>query len=250
MRTFGLIGYPLSHSFSKKYFTEKFHSLHLEDCAYHPFEIESIELLPGLLESHPDLIGLNVTRPYKESVMAKMHETDAVATATRAVNTIKIIRGTHETRLSGFNTDAYGFENSIAPHLKNRHTKALILGTGASSRTVAFVFHKMGIDFAFVSRSGLPPALSYSEINDSVMAEYQVVVNTTPVGTFPDSDAFPGIPYDALTPDHLLFDLVYNPEESQFLKKGKAQGSAILNGYEMLRLQADKSWEIWNTNGY
>ena len=250
MRTFGLIGYPLSHSFSKKYFTEKFQSLHLEDCAYFPFEINSVELLPGLIDGNPELLGLNVTRPYKESVLAMMHDIDPVATATRSVNTIKIIRGSKEIRLSGFNTDAYGFETSITPHLKNRHKKALILGTGASSRTVAYVLTKMGIDFTFVSRSGVQPASSYSEINARKMSEYQLVVNTTPVGTWPDSDAFPDLPYDALTPDHLLFDLVYNPEESLFLKKGKAQGATTLNGFEMLKLQADKSWEIWNTNRY
>jgi shikimate dehydrogenase len=245
MRTFGLIGYPLSHSFSKKYFTDKFHSLHLDDCAYHAFEINSIELLPDLIRRNPELIGLNVTRPYKESVMAFLHSTDEIAASTRAVNTIRILRDANETRLSGFNTDAYGFETSVTPYLKNSHRKALILGTGASSRTVAYVFNKLGIEYAFVSRSGLPSSFSYTDLH-ARLSEYQVVVNTTPVGTWPDTNAFPGIPYDALTPDHLLFDLVYNPEESQFLKKGKARGAATLNGFEMLKLQAEKSWEIWN----
>jgi shikimate dehydrogenase len=177
--------------------------------------------------------------------MDLLHTTDAIAAATKAVNTIRITRQRNEIELSGFNTDAYGFETSIRPFLKRDHKKALILGTGASSRTVAYVFGKLGVEYAFVSRTG-KATLSYEQLNKEVISGYHLIVNTTPAGTWPEVNASPDIPYSFLSPEHLLFDLVYNPEESLFLSKGKAMGAVTLNGYEMLKHQAERAWEIWN----
>jgi len=245
MRNYGLIGYPLAHSFSKKYFAEKFRALRRTDCAYNNYELSSISGLPEIIRKDPCLLGLNVTRPYKESVFNLLNGTDPVAAATRAVNTIRITRSENQIRLLGYNTDAYGFETSLAPFLDSRHKKALVLGTGATSRTVAYVLGKTGIECGFVSRTGTS-GMTYTQLDERILSEFSVIVNTTPVGTWPDVQQSPDIPYQHLTAKHLLFDMVYNPEESLFLQKGKAQGSVTLNGYQMLTSQADKAWEIWN----
>ena len=244
MKLFGLIGNPLSHSFSKKYFTEKFESENLADFCYENFPIEDISGLPSLIKSHPDLIGLNVTIPYKEQVIPFLDELDPTAKEISAVNTIKISEG----KLKGFNTDVYGFMQSLLPLLETFHTHALVLGTGGSAKAVAFGLKKMGIDFHFVSRNPeMQNELGYADLDKDLIRLHKIIVNCTPVGMFPNVDEWPPLPFEYLTPSHLLFDLIYNPEETLFLKKGKSHGAKTKNGLEMLQLQAEKSWEIWNS---
>ena len=238
---FGLIGYPLVHSFSKKYFTEKFQKLHLDNYSYELFPIKNIGEFPALLADHPDLKGLNVTIPYKESVMGYLDDLDFSAEEVGAVNTIVISNG----RTKGYNTDLFGFKESIRLLLTDDHQKALILGTGGSSRAVAVALSSLGIDYQFVSRDS-GKGWGYSKLDKQIMEEYQVIINTTPLGMYPEVDSFPPIPYQYITPGHLLFDLVYNPGETEFLKKGKAMQAEVKNGLEMLYFQAEEAWEIWN----
>jgi shikimate dehydrogenase len=243
---FGLIGYPLSHSFSKRYFTEKFMREGFEGCQYELFPLKDIAELPSLLDLHPNLQGLNVTIPYKEQVIPYLDELDEGAAAIGAVNTIKRAGG----RLLGYNTDVYGFEQSLRSFLQAAgetpgQLQALILGTGGSSKAVAFALRQLGIRFRFVSRHPGPEALSYEEIDADRIRQYRLLVNTTPLGMSPKVEACPPLPYSALEPGHLLFDLVYNPALTAFLAKGQAQGAAIKNGLEMLELQAEKAWEVW-----
>jgi len=247
MRQYGLIGYPLTHSFSKKYFTEKFEKENV--CSsYLNFEIDTIEKLPGVIMNNPDLIGLNVTIPYKEKVIAYLDELDPSAKNIGAVNTIKILRPKNKNTLKGYNTDIFGFKNSLLPLLKDHHQKAMILGTGGASKAVKFVLNELGIDFISVSRKLKDDfTISYNEITEKLIAGHHVIINTTPLGTFPKTDRSPDIPYHLLTEKHLLYDLVYNPEVTQFMKQGKDRGANVKNGYEMLLLQAQKSYEIWNT---
>ncbi|MEJ6981157.1 shikimate dehydrogenase [Pedobacter sp. P351] len=259
MRKFGLIGYPLGHSFSKKYFTEKFEREGLTDCTYELFPMENIRDVEGLIESNSDLCGLNVTIPHKIGIMYYLDKVTPDAKAIDAVNCIKVIKQkpvesfftgeflTKKVRLEGHNTDAYAFEASLKPLLKKHHSKALILGTGGGSRAVAYVLDKLDIDFKIVSRRSVRKQISYAQITQSLMKDYTVIVNTTPLGTFPDIGSCPDIPYEFLTDRHLLYDLVYNPSETEFLKRGKTKGAAIKNGEEMLHLQAEKAWEIWNS---
>lgn len=261
MKKFGLIGYPLGHSFSEKYFTEKFKKEKLVDCTYQLFPIQHLSDLPKLLEHEDDLCGLNVTIPHKIGVMFYLDEIDKDAQEVDAVNCIKITHhnsisaifsgelctlNPHKPRLIGYNTDVYGFEKSITPLLENHHKKALILGNGGAARAVKFVFDKLNIDYKFVSRKPSKGMFKYSDLDKSVMEKYTIIVNTTPLGTFPNVDQCPDIPYQYLTKQHLLYDLIYNPAESTFLRKGKEKGAKIKNGLEMLELQAEKSWEIWN----
>jgi len=245
MRRFGLIGYPLSHSFSKIYFTEKFEKLGLSDAQYELFPLKSIDELPQLLSKHPDLRGLNVTIPYKEQVIPFLHELDETAAAVGAVNTILIGE-----KLRGFNTDVYGFRQSIKPFLTSKHERALILGTGGASKAVHHVLKTIGIDCGFVTRdkTKVPPgalAFHYEELNEHVMRAFKLIVNTTPLGMQPDANSFPPLPYAHLDAEHLLYDLVYNPAETEFMKRGKQNGAQVMNGLDMLRLQAEKAWEIW-----
>lgn len=243
MKQYGLIGYPLAHSFSKKYFTEKFQREHIVDCAYENFPLVDIDELPILLQSQKALLGLNVTIPYKESVFKYIDKLDETAREIGAVNTINIAGG----KLTGFNTDVYGFMQSITRMLEPYHHQALILGTGGSSKAVAWSLKKMGIAFQFVSRNPEgPEEITYAEAGRQI-SQSKIIINTTPTGMYPYIDASPDIPYEKLTASHLLFDLVYNPEETLFLKQGKAQQAKIKNGLEMLQLQAEKSWQIWNT---
>ncbi|MFI5134447.1 MAG: shikimate dehydrogenase family protein [Chitinophagales bacterium] len=242
-KLFGLIGYPLAHSFSKKYFTEKFKKEKISDCLYENFPLHSIEEFPSLIESHPDLLGLNVTIPYKEQVISFLDELDETSGKIGAVNTIKISQG----KLTGHNTDVYGFMNSIKDLLQPFHSSALILGTGGGAKAVAFGLMKMGIEFDFVSRNPDEKELRYEDLDEAVIHQYKIIINTTPVGMFPDIDSCPPIPYELLTSSHLLFDLIYNPDETLFLMKGKQQGATVKNGLEMLQLQAERSWEIWNS---
>lgn len=241
MRLFGLIGYPLSHSFSKKYFTEKFERESLTDCRYENFPIESIEKLRDVLKQNPNLEGLNVTIPYKEQVIPYLNEMSEVVKKTGACNCIKIREG----KLYGFNTDVIGIEKSITDFISPDCKKALILGTGGAAKAVAFVLEKLGITSQFVSRKALKNVYGYAELTDSIIASNFVIINTTPLGMHPAVNEAPSINYNAISNNHFLFDLIYNPEKTMFLEQGEKRGAAIKNGYEMLLLQAEESWKIW-----
>ncbi|MGM0619733.1 MAG: shikimate dehydrogenase family protein [Bacteroidota bacterium] len=246
---YGLIGYPLTHSFSKRFFTEKFEKEKI-DATYENFEIESISWFPETVNNNPDLIGLNVTIPYKEKVIPFLDELDEAAKKVEAVNTVKINRKENSVFLKGFNTDTYGFEASLKPLLKAHHKKALILGTGGASKAIKFVLNKLGIGFFSASIEELKEnEIRYEDIDQKMMEERLLIINATPLGTYPKTETFPPIPYEYISEKHLLFDLVYNPEETQFMKKGKEKGAAVKNGYEMLLQQALKSYEIWNSEG-
>lgn len=247
MKKYGLIGYPLTHSFSKRFFTEKFEKEKI-DATYENFEIESISRVPEIVKTNPDLIGLNVTIPYKEKVIPFLDELEEAAEKVGAVNTVKINHKEDSVFLKGFNTDTYGFEASLKPLLKTHHTKALILGTGGASKAIKFVLNKLGIGFLSASIEELKEdEIRYEDIDQKMMEERLLIINATPLGTYPKTETFPPIPYEYISEKHLLFDLVYNPEETQFMKKGKEKGAAVKNGYEMLLQQALKSYEIWNS---
>lgn len=238
-----MIGYPLVHSFSKGYFTERFEAMGRTDCRYENYAITSADALPALLETTEDLIGLNVTIPYKEAVLPYLDELDEVARAVGAVNCIHLKEG----KTKGYNTDVYGFEMSIKPFLENRYERALILGTGGASKAVAFVLERWGIPFHFVSRT--PQGgneLGYDVLKADVMHHFPLIINTTPVGTYPNIDSCPYLPYEGLSERHFLYDLIYNPEETTFLRLGRLSGAKTMNGHAMLILQADRSWQIWN----
>ncbi len=241
----GLIGKTLAHSFSKSYFENKFEEEKLANHSYELFELNSIEEFPELLKNNPNLVGLNVTIPYKESVIPFLDELDETAKEIGAVNTIKISRKEGKTILKGYNTDAKGFGLSIKPFLKNTHERALILGTGGGSKAVNYVLKNLGITTLFVSRNAKENELNYKDLNDYVMKFHKLVINTTPLGMSPNEDTFPDIPYSLLDESHTLIDLVYNPKQSQFLTKGKEEGTEILNGLSMLHHQANEAWKIW-----
>jgi shikimate dehydrogenase len=240
---YGLIGITLTHSFSPAYFKKKF-AAHGIDATYEAFPIPYIRELPALLESNPGLAGLNVTIPYKEAVIPYLDETDPVAQQTGAVNCIVIKDGYKK----GYNTDAAAFEQSLNPLLTPQHTGALILGTGGSSKTVAYVLTQLGIPFRKISRSNKGGGLTYEELTPDIISRHKLIINTTPLGMYPDTDAAPPIPYEGISEHHLLFDLLYNPAETKFLLLGKRNGAATKNGFEMLQLQAEASWEIWSAN--
>jgi len=245
-RIYGLIGYPLSHSFSRKFFTEKFSNEGI-DSEYVNFELENIAQLPHLIAAHPDLYGINVTIPYKEQVLKFLDFTDEAAARIQAVNTIKIIRSGHHVTLHGYNTDIQGFQESIQPILQKHHQKALVLGTGGASKAVVKALENLKIETILVSRNPEEKGeISYNDLDEDVLTSYKIIVNTTPTGSYPNIEGCPSIPFEWITPKHLLFDLVYNPEVTEFLKQGKLRGATIKNGLEMLHLQALASWEIWN----
>lgn len=247
MRTYGLIGYPLEHSFSQKYFTEKFKREGLSQYQYVNFPLEHIELINEIIDRDSTLLGLNVTIPYKQQVLRFLDEQDEISQKIGAVNTIKIDRTGGNVKLKGYNTDAYGFYHSLQPHLKKQHDNAIILGTGGSSRAIAYALRELGIHFIYVSRNPKEKSqLSYSDLCGPVLCNFQIIINTSPVGMYPDIQNAPDIPYEFISKDHILFDLIYNPEETLFLKKGKEKGAQIINGLSMLHLQAERSWEIWN----
>ncbi len=241
-RIFGLVGRNIAYSFSRGYFKDKFLKLELEDHVYLNFDIEDIGDFTSVIEKNPELIGLNVTIPYKEAVIPYL-KLDPVANAIGAVNTIKI---TPE-GLLGYNTDAHGFEQALNPFLKPHHKKALILGTGGASKAVAYVLDKLKINYQYVSRAQGVDYLNYEDLSPEIIAANQLIINCTPLGTFPKVEAMPMIPYAALNSGHLLFDLIYNPEKTAFLKEGEKRGATTSNGLKMLELQADKAWEIWNS---
>lgn len=246
-RLFGLIGFPLSHSFSKKFFTEKFQREGIMDCRYELFPIERIDRLPDLLARHPELCGLNVTIPYKEAVIPLLHELDPLAEEAGAVNTIKI----EGDKLIGYNTDVYGFRESLYNLIyrlgRGDPGGALVLGTGGAAKAVTTVLWQLEIPFIYVSRREGLPFHSYEKLEKENIAYFNLIINTTPLGMAPNTETCPPIPYEYLTDHNILFDLVYNPEETLFLKRGKIAGCATSNGLEMLYLQAERAWEIWNT---
>lgn len=242
---FGIIGKEISYSFSRKYFLEKFKNLGFDNYQYYNFDIPEIEEFPFLLYHREDEFrGLNVTIPYKESIIKYLDEVESEAQKIGAVNTIKV---TDDNRLIGYNTDVYGFQKSIIPLMKSHHKKALILGTGGASKAIAYVFNKLNIAHKFVSRREIENMLTYEMLDAEIMDEYSIIVNCTPIGTHPNVEDAPAIPYQYLTEKHLLFDLIYNPSETKFLQEGKKHGASIKSGLEMLELQAEKSWEIWNS---
>lgn len=242
MRLFGLIGKPLTHSFSKAFFTEKFNREQISDCAYQNFELPSIEALPQLIQDYPELCGLNVTIPYKKDVIPYLQHATEVVQHTGACNCIRV----QEDGLHGENTDVTGFQQSLESVRKPYQKNALVLGTGGSSVAVQYALKKMGITYQLVSRNPKPGMIIYSQIDRSMMREHLLIINTTPVGMYPHTEQAPEIPYEYLGATHLLFDLVYNPEQTLFLKQGAARGAATCNGYRMLVLQAEESWKIWN----
>lgn len=245
MQKYGLIGYPLGHSFSRNYFNQKFEAEKI-DATYLNFEISNIKQLKTVLKENPDLHGLNVTIPYKEQVIPYLDDLDEDARQIGAVNVIKFTKGMFgKTKLKGYNSDVIGFKQSIEPLLNETHRKALILGTGGASKAVLQGLKQLGIGSTLVSRKPKESCITYEEITPEVMQQYTVIVNTTPLGMFPNVDACPAIPYELLTPGHLLYDLLYNPDETLFMKKGKEQGTTVKNGLEMLLLQAFAAWEIW-----
>jgi shikimate dehydrogenase len=243
VKKFGLIGKNISYSFSKKYFTQKFETEDLAFYSYENFDIPNIFEIHNIIKSNPDLKGLNVTIPYKESVMPFLDKLSKKAKAIGAINTIKI---TKKGYLKGYNTDHYGFKKSLQPLLKQHHTKALILGTGGASKAVAYALEQLGIVYAFVSRNNDNNHIKYNEITEDVMNDYGIIINCTPLGTSPNTKSCPAIPYDYFTPDHIAFDLIYNPEATLFLQKAKQNGAVTKNGMDMLIFQAEKAWAIWN----
>jgi len=246
MNRLGLIGYPLSHSFSEKYFTEKFSTSGLTNWSYHLFELSQINELHALLHSHPDLVGLNVTIPFKEKVIPFLSRLDESAEVAAAVNTIRITEENGKLFLTGYNTDMYGFRESIKPLLKRNHQRALILGTGGAAKAVAAVLRQMQVEYLFVSRHPQQGQVGYHELNEAAVTNFPFIVNCTPAGMFPNEQTAPEIPYEFLTAANFLYDLVYNPVETVFLQKGKEKGTLVMNGLDMLRLQAEKAWEIFS----
>jgi shikimate dehydrogenase len=246
MKHYGLIGHPLSHSFSKEYFSKKFEQESITESSYDLFDIDKIDKISEILSKNPKLKGLNVTIPYKETVMKYLTEIDQKAKEIGAVNTVKI--SDDKQHLKGFNTDYDGFKKSLKPFLDINHERALILGTGGAAKTVKFVLNELNIKCLLVSRNPTNgDEISYDEVNQYVIKHHQLIINTTPVGTFPNTNDCIELPYDYLTDKHLLYDLVYNPALTEFLKKGKEKGCITINGLQMLKIQAEKAWEIWNS---
>jgi len=246
MKRYGLLGYPLTHSFSKRYFTEKFETEKI-DSTYQNFEIDNIDKFPEVIKNNPEIIGLNVTIPYKELVIPYLDELNDSANEIKAVNTIRVTKTKSGVHLKGFNTDTYGFESALKPVLKDYHKKALILGAGGASKALKYVLNKLKIEFVSASIEELKEKeIRYEDINEQMIAERLLIINATPLGTYPKVDASPNIPYEFITDKHLLFDLVYNPEVTRFMAKGMKKGAAVKNGYEMLLGQAIRAYEIWN----
>lgn len=264
MKLYGLIGYPLTHSFSEKYFKAKFQKENISDVDFKTFAIKDLKDFSSIIKSNDNLKGLSVTIPHKENIIPFLDELDETAKNIGAVNCVKIVRSsenvdsstiqnlkpeTSNVKLIGFNTDAYGFQQSIKPFLETQHEKALIIGTGGAAKAVAYVLKNIGIDVHFVSRKtnhSTNNSFSYSELNQNIVSKIKLIVNATPLGMYPNTNESPEIPYEYITSEHLCYDLIYNPEESLFLQKAKNNGAVTINGLSMLHHQADKAWEIWN----
>ncbi|MBY8963929.1 shikimate dehydrogenase [Flavobacterium sp. D11R37] len=240
---YGLVGSDISYSFSPGYFKKKFEKNGLKNYRYNLYDISDINQLPDIIAETKRLRGLNVTIPYKEAIIPLLDSTSKTAKKIGAVNTVTVSK---KGKLKGFNTDHYGFRKSLKPLLKEHHEKALILGTGGASKAVAYALRKLGIEYDFVSRNGDEVIFSYTDLDKEIFDEYHIIINTTPLGTYPDTEECPPLDYSLFTDKHIAFDLVYNPEVSTFLKKAGEQGAVTKNGYEMLVYQAEKAWEIWN----
>lgn len=247
MDKYGLIGYPLEHSFSISYFNEKFENEGI-DAQYVNFEIPDIEDLPEILDLNPNLKGFNVTIPYKEKIIGYLDAISPEANAIGAVNVVKVTHKGKQTYLKGYNSDVIGFMKSIEPMLETSHKKALVLGTGGASKAINYSLKSLGLDTLLVSRSEKVDTIQYQDITDKMLNEYRVVVNCTPCGMYPHVDECPVLPYDAMDEHTLLYDLIYNPDETLFMQMGKAHGATVKNGLEMLLLQAFASWDFWNEN--
>ena len=243
---YGLIGLRLGHSFSQDFFNRKFEAENI-DARYVNFEIDNIDAFKSVVSDHPNLKGLNVTIPYKQQVMHLLDEIDPKAAEIGAVNVIKIIKEGRKTTLKGYNSDFVGFRDSIEPMLGDNHRRALILGTGGASRAIDFALRELGISTTFVSRSSRPGILGYDELTPEVMASNTIIVNTTPLGMYPGTECCPEIPYDLLTPEHICYDLIYNPDITMFMRQSSRYGAVVKNGLEMLLLQAFESWQIWHS---
>lgn len=240
---YGLIGKNIDYSFSKKYFTEKFNNPIFDGCSYENFDIQNIEEFPSILANNTDLKGINVTIPYKESVLPFLDSLSNEAMEIGAVNVIKI---DEKGALKGFNSDWIGFKKSLEPLLQKQHKKALLLGTGGASKAIAYALKRLEIEYSFVSRTPSENTIEYSKLTETLFDNYQIIINCTPLGTHPKIELFPEIPYEFFSPKHIAFDLIYNPEKTTFLEKAAFYGATIKNGLEMLIFQAEKSWEIWN----
>ena len=247
MNAFGLIGYPLGHSFSVSYFADKFIKEKITDSEYLNYPIKTIEEFPALIENNANLVGLNVTIPYKEKIIPYLNFIDKTAERIGAVNTVKIDYSSGKRILSGYNTDAPGFTEALIPFLSKEIRAALILGTGGASKAIKFALEKLGIEAKTVSRSISKANITYDNLGENIIRENLLIINSSPLGTFPDIDKYPDIPYNLLTDKHILFDLVYNPNVTLFMKKGTEMGAKTLNGYQMLVNQAEESWKIWNS---
>ena len=246
MDKYGLIGYPLGHSFSQSYFNEKFQNENI-DALYENFEIPSIENFPEIIETNPNLRGLNVTIPYKEKVISYLDVISPEAREIGAVNVIKVERKGKSTYLTGYNSNVIGFTRSIEPLIEKYHKKALILGTGGASKAINYGLKSLGLETVFVSRYRKPDTICYEDITPKVIKEYNVIVNCTPLGMFPHTDECPNLPYEAMNTQTLLYDLIYNPDTTMFMQKGAEHGATVKNGLEMLLLQAFASWEFWHS---
>jgi shikimate dehydrogenase len=246
MRKYGLIGYPLGHSFSRKYFAEKFKNERISDCLYENYPLIKIDQLPGLISGIQDLCGLNVTIPYKSEVIKFLDSIDRKASEIGAVNVIKIKRSGNNIFLSGFNSDITGIRDSIEPHLKGDIKHAMVLGTGGSSRSVCYVLNSFGLKVTQVSRERREGLISYDDITEDLIADTDLIINTTPLGMYPETETKPDLNYSLLNKKHILFDLVYNPEITSFLESGLKRGCTVITGIKMLHSQAERAWAIWN----
>ena len=247
MRFFGLIGKSLEHSFSPVYFKEKFEKEGIDDSYYQLFPLKTVDEFNQLISDFSELTGVNVTIPYKQSVIQFLDEIDIHAKQIGAVNTIKFERNNQKLKLKGYNTDYLGFIDSLKPYLKDHHKSALILGSGGSSVAVAYALKQLGINYITVSRNPVKEVMTYNSLTDEILSEFKLIINTTPLGMYPDIETYPKIPYSAITKDHILFDLIYNPTKTVFLKKGEEKGATIINGSKMLISQAEYAWKIWNS---
>jgi shikimate dehydrogenase len=244
MNKLGLLGKDISYSFSRTYFKKKFENENIKNTSYENFDIDNIDLFPSIIKNTKDLKGLNVTIPYKEQVIPFLDKVNKKAKAIGAVNTIRI---TKTGKLVGYNTDCYGFKKTLKPFIKSHHKKALILGTGGASKAIAYTLDEMGITYQYVSRKlsdGV--GFSYETLTEDDISDNQIIINATPLGTFPNIEDCPNIPYHAINEKHILFDLIYNPEETKFLKLGNKNRATTINGFLMLEFQAEKAWSIWN----
>lgn len=242
-KKYGLIGKNISYSFSKKYFKKKFSEDLFTDCVYENFDIDSIEEFTAILKKNPDLKGLNVTIPYKKAIIPYLNSLSQKANQIGAVN---VIRFKKDGTLKGYNSDWHGFKKALQPLLQEHHKKALILGTGGAAKAVAYSLDQLDIYYAFVSREASEKTIDYSLVNATTFDNFQIIINCTPLGTSPNVKECPPIPYEYFTNKHIAFDLIYNPETTEFLKRAKKKGATIKNGYEMLVFQAEKAWKIWN----